>query len=46
MEKDLSRTTNSMAPTESEMVKLGKEMERMKTNAELADDGMVPDPKQ
>jgi hypothetical protein len=46
MEKELSETTNSMAPTEAEIVKLGKEMEQMKTNSELADTGLVPDPKQ
>ncbi|MCA0756026.1 hypothetical protein KP806_13295 [Paenibacillus sp. N4] len=46
MDKELSETTNSMAPTEQDIVKLGKDMERMETNSEIARSGMVPDPKQ
>lgn len=36
----------SMAQDEQEMKQLGKEMEHMKTNAEVKQDGMVPDPMQ
>lgn len=37
-------TLNSMAPTEEEMIKLGADMEQMKTNAEVIESGMIPDP--
>lgn len=46
MDKELAQTTNSMAPTEKEIVKLGKDMDRMETNSEIARSGMIPDPKQ
>ena len=46
MKADLKETTNSMAPTEEEMIKLGEDMERMKTNAEVIENGMIPDPVQ
>lgn len=36
----------SMASNEEEMIRLGKEMEHMKTNSELEEDGLVPDPRQ
>ncbi|MFD0589083.1 YtxH domain-containing protein [Paenibacillus sp. GCM10027627] len=37
---------NSMAPTEQDMVKLGKEMEAMPTAPEVKGKGQVPDPAQ
>jgi hypothetical protein len=45
--KELSETTNgSMAPTEKEMKKLGDDMKKMKTNKELMEQDLVPDPMQ
>ncbi|CAM4412676.1 hypothetical protein FHS16_001029 [Paenibacillus endophyticus] len=46
MKADLDATTNSMAPTEEEMIKLGEDMENMDTNAEVIEKGLVPDPAQ
>ncbi|CAM4323705.1 hypothetical protein L1N85_21030 [Paenibacillus alkaliterrae] len=46
MKEELKETTNSMAPTVKEMVKLGKDMDKMKTNTEIIENGMIPDPKQ
>jgi gas vesicle protein len=37
-------TINSMAQNEHEMAKLGAEMKHMKTNTQVKDSGMVPDP--
>ncbi|REK71256.1 YtxH domain-containing protein [Paenibacillus paeoniae] len=37
---------NSMAPTEEDMVKLGKEMDQMPTNSEVESKGRTPDPAQ
>ncbi|MFD0698274.1 hypothetical protein ACFQZT_29800 [Paenibacillus sp. GCM10027628] len=37
-------THNSMAPTEDEMIVLGKQMKHMKTGSELLEEGLVPDP--
>lgn len=36
--------SGTMAPNEQEMRKLGNEMKRMKTNTELMDEDIVPDP--
>jgi hypothetical protein len=33
-----------MAPNEQEIKKLGNEMKNMKTNTELMDEGIIPDP--
>jgi hypothetical protein len=33
-----------MAPSEQEMIKLGEEMKHMKTNSEVIESGMIPDP--
>ncbi|CAK4863392.1 unnamed protein product [Aphanomyces euteiches] len=38
------QTINSMAQNETEMAKLGNEMKHMKTNTQVKDSGMVPDP--
>lgn len=46
MKDELESTTNSMAPTEKEMIKLGEDMENMETNAQVIENGMVPDPVQ
>ncbi|WP_419874736.1 hypothetical protein [Candidatus Pristimantibacillus sp. PTI5] len=46
MKADIEKTTNSMAPTEDEMFKLGEDMEKMDTNAEVIEKGLVPDPAQ
>jgi len=46
MKAELESTTNSMAPTEEEMIKLGEDMEKMETNAQVIENGMVPDPAQ
>jgi hypothetical protein len=35
-----------MATSEEEIWKLGKEMKHMKTNSELLDEGLIPDPVQ
>jgi gas vesicle protein len=40
----LNQTINSMAQNEHEMAKLGEEMKYMKTNSQVKDSGMVPDP--
>ncbi|MGO4345337.1 hypothetical protein AB4Z45_07525 [Paenibacillus sp. MCAF9] len=45
-EDELESTTNSMAPTEEEMIKLGEDMENMETNAQVIENGMIPDPVQ
>ncbi|MFF2886224.1 YtxH domain-containing protein [Paenibacillus sp. NPDC057967] len=37
---------NSMAPTEDDIVKLGKEMDKMPTNSEVKSKGRTPDPAQ
>ncbi|WP_127587495.1 hypothetical protein [Paenibacillus koleovorans] len=43
----LAATQNgSMAPNENEMKKLGEDMKRMKTNAELLEANLIPDPLQ
>ncbi|MDF2722465.1 MAG: hypothetical protein K0Q59_2140 [Paenibacillus sp.] len=39
-----SATNGSMAPNEQEIKKLGNEMKNMKTNTELMDEGIIPDP--
>lgn len=45
--KGLEEAQNgSMAPDEKEMKKLGNEMKNMKTNSELMDEDVVPDPVQ
>lgn len=44
MKTELEETTNSMAPTEEEMIKHGEDMEKMETNAEVVENGMIPDP--
>lgn len=44
MSKKIKSTTNSMAPTEKDMVKLGEEMKQMDTNSEVIEKGLVPDP--
>lgn len=44
MKDELKSTTNSMAPTEKEMIKLGEDMEQMETNAEVIENGLIPDP--
>ncbi|MBD2844910.1 hypothetical protein IDH44_06895 [Paenibacillus sp. IB182496] len=36
----------SMVQNEQDMKRLGNEMDAMKTNKELEEDGLVPDPKQ
>jgi hypothetical protein len=41
-----SQPNGSMAADESEMKQLGKEMESLKTNEELSEEGEVPDPVQ
>ncbi|WP_161601394.1 hypothetical protein [Paenibacillus luteus] len=46
MKEELKITTNSMAPTEQEMIKLGEDMEKMDTNAEVIEKGLIPDPVQ
>jgi hypothetical protein len=46
MKTELEETTNSMAPTEEEMIKLGEDMEQMETNAEVIERGLIPDPAQ
>ncbi|WP_162341540.1 hypothetical protein [Paenibacillus paridis] len=46
MKEELKTTTNSMAPTEQEMIKLGEDMEKMDTNAEVIEKGLIPDPVQ
>lgn len=46
MKAEPETITNSMAPTEEEMVKLGEDMKQMKTNAEIIENGMIPDPAQ
>jgi hypothetical protein len=38
--------TNSMAPDEAEMKRLGKEMDTMKTNTQVKESGLIPDPAQ
>jgi gas vesicle protein len=40
----VNQTINSMAQNELEMAKLGEEMKHMKTNSQVKDSGMVPDP--
>jgi gas vesicle protein len=40
----VNQTINSMAQNEHEMTKLGEEMKYMKTNSQVKDSGMVPDP--
>jgi gas vesicle protein len=40
----VNQTINSMAQNEHEMAKLGEEMKHMKTNSQVKDSGMVPDP--
>jgi gas vesicle protein len=40
----VNQTINSMAQNEHEMAKLGEEMKHMKTNTQVKDSGMVPDP--
>jgi hypothetical protein len=42
----IANIVNGMAQNEAEMKKLGKEMKSMKTNAEVVESGMVPDPAQ
>ncbi len=43
--RDISEVTNgSMAPDMKEIEQLGKDMERMKTNSDLQEEGLVPDP--
>lgn len=37
---------NSMAPTEDDIIKLGKEMDQMPTNSEVKSKGRTPDPSQ
>ncbi|MCD1261216.1 hypothetical protein B5M42_020665 [Paenibacillus athensensis] len=37
-------TNGSMAPNMDEMKKLGNEMKQMKTNSELLEENMIPDP--
>ena len=37
---------NTMAPDELEIKKLGKQMKHMKTNSELEEVGLIPDPRQ
>lgn len=45
--KGLAEVQNgSMAPDETEMKKLGNQMKNMKTNTELMDQDMIPDPVQ
>lgn len=46
LEQELQTKMNTMAPNEKEMIKLGKDMKNMKTNSEIIDEGIVPDPKQ
>lgn len=40
----VKHTMNSMAQNESDMAKLGEEMKHMKTNTQVTNSGMVPDP--
>jgi gas vesicle protein len=40
----VKQTINSMAQNEDEMAKLGQEMKYMKTNTQVKESGMVPDP--
>ncbi|MCM3748319.1 hypothetical protein M3223_13260 [Paenibacillus pasadenensis] len=43
--RDVSKANNgSMVQDEQDMKRLGKDMERVRTNAELEKDGLVPDP--
>jgi hypothetical protein len=44
MKAELEQTMNTMAPTEEEMIKLGEDMEKMATNTEVIESGMIPDP--
>lgn len=46
MKDELAKTINSMAPTEEEINKLGEDMEKMDTNAEVIEKGFIPDPVQ
>ncbi|WP_424767403.1 hypothetical protein [Paenibacillus sp. sgz302251] len=46
MKEKLNNKTNSMAPTEKEMIKHGEDMDKMKTNTEIIEKGLIPDPKQ
>ncbi|MFD0962099.1 YtxH domain-containing protein [Paenibacillus chungangensis] len=41
-----SEGMNTMAPSEPDIVKLGKEMDTMPTNSELREEGKRPDPEQ
>ncbi|MFD2611831.1 hypothetical protein [Paenibacillus gansuensis] len=43
-EKMQQSNNSSMAQNEKEMIRLGKDMEGMKTNGELRERGVVPDP--
>lgn len=47
LDQKLAQADNSsMAQNEDEMKRLGKEMDQMKTNSELVELDLVPDPKQ
>ncbi|WP_040952853.1 hypothetical protein, partial [Gorillibacterium massiliense] len=42
----VTKQNGSMAPDLAEMKRLGKDMNRMKTNQTLKSEGLVPDPEQ
>ncbi|MDQ0112097.1 hypothetical protein [Paenibacillus harenae] len=42
--KKKSAAMNSMAPNEREIIRLGMDMKHMKTNSEIMEEGLVPDP--
>ncbi|MCU6710808.1 YtxH domain-containing protein [Paenibacillus sp. J5C_2022] len=44
--EERSEGMNTMAPSQPDMVKLGKEMDRMPTHSELRAEGKQPDPEQ
>ncbi|WP_337098363.1 hypothetical protein [Paenibacillus sp. YIM B09110] len=39
-----SMPMNTMAPNEQEIIRLGLDMKHMKTNSEIMEEGLVPDP--
>ena len=43
---NIDEQMNTMAPNEEDMKQLGRDMKRMKTNSELEEKGIVPDPQQ
>jgi len=43
-EAEQGAVNGAMAPGEQDLVRLGKEMKAMKTNTELKQEGLIPDP--